>query len=131
MPTIRVKMHEYVRVEKPDVPVEIPEVPVYYFQTGIRRAVRIVPEWTTWNKEQGKDEEIYNLKVTCVYRSGENRVETFSVPLHRFADYLGGGSSKDQCSIPLLLERGGDERTKEQFDEDLNAVLAEIAAAGR
>ena len=130
MPTIHVKMHEYVRTERPDVPIEIPESPVFYFQTGIRRAVRIVPQYTTWNMEQhGKPEEIWSLKVTCVYRSFQNKVETFDVHLAALPELI---DSKDQYNVARLLldADSADVRTKERFEEDLDAVLAGIASAG-
>lgn len=121
---LKVKTFRYERVEVTSSTLVVPEAPAYYFQTGIRRAVRIVPVWTTWNKEQyDKEEEIWKLRVTCAYRSGESRAEVFEVQVARLEDLL--NADKDPYNVARLLygSGSGEERTKEQFDADLAAVL--------
>ncbi len=127
---INIKSYEYKRIEKDSTPIEIPEETVYLFQTGIRRAIRIVPEYTTWNKEEyGKEEEIYSLKITCVYNSFEAKVETYNIALTELETMINNNKNNnhDTYNIALLLlHKDFNIRTKEQFEKDLNTVLNQL-----
>jgi hypothetical protein len=121
-----IKTYEYKRIEKTATEIEIPEETIYCFQTGIRRAVKIEPQWTTWNKENyQKDEEVWNLKITCVYNSFECKIEQYTIQVSQLEDNINRG--KDSYSIPnLLLHRDFNLRTKEQFEADLKIALDKI-----
>lgn len=122
-----IKTYKYQKVEILATELELPEVPLYCFQTGIRRAIRIIPVFTTWNKEQGKKEELFSLDVTCVYGSFEDKIEHFDISIHGSA--LEGMISNDKDSYNIgrmLLRKDYNIRTKEQFEEDLQAVINKI-----
>jgi hypothetical protein len=122
----QIKTYKLERVEVNSSEIEIPEEPMYVFQTGIRRAIRIVPEWTTWNKEHhGTEEEIWRLVVTCVYNSFECKIECYDIQVSQIEDMI--RTSKDTYSIPNMLMSGYyGVRTKEQFDADLQMALDKI-----
>ena len=56
---LKIKTFEYVKVEKEAVEYDFPDVPSHYFETGIRRSIRVEPVWTTWKKEN----ELKGLKA--------------------------------------------------------------------
>ncbi len=101
---------------------EIPSETLYCFQTGIRRSIRIEPIWTEWNKSAfDKNEEIYQLKVTCVY-SSQIKVEIFGISITSLEEMI--NTSKDTYNIGLmLLKKYYNIRTTEQFDADLKEAL--------
>lgn len=122
----KIKTYKYQKVEISSTDLEIPETTLYCFQTGIRRAIRIIPEYTTWNKEENnKDEEIYSLNVTCVYNSFEAKVEIYNLAISSMEDMI--NTNKDSYNIgDMLLNKDYNTRTKEQFEEDLKAVLDKL-----
>ena len=66
---LEIKQYEYVEKEIEKKNIEIPEAISYYFETGIRRSIRITPKFTTWNKKNyDKDEELYELEFLCLYQ---------------------------------------------------------------
>ena len=124
-----IKTYKYEKIEVSNSEIEIPEEPMYVFQTGIRRAIRIVPKWTTWNKEhKGTEEEIYELECTCVYNSFDCKVEMFKISISGIEDMI-NAQKKDHYSIPdMLKDKDYNIRTKERFEEDLKVVLNKIGA---
>lgn len=82
---VQIKQHKHVKVETSSFDLELPEKTSYFFETGIRRSIRIVPVFTSWNKEQyNKEEELFKFDITCVYLSFECKIEKFSVSLSDF-----------------------------------------------
>lgn len=132
---INIKTYELKRVEKENTEFdELPEEVSYFFETGIRRSIRIVPIWTTWQKERdGKDEEIWKYHLTCVYKSFENIIESFEICLSDFEKYyndnstkLGTKDSRNKSIVDALLNKWLDKRTQEQFETDLNSAIKEL-----
>ncbi len=100
-----------------------PTEPCYFFETGIRRSIRISPIYTTWQKENyNKDEEIYQYDITCVYLSWECKVEKFSIPKSDLSD-LYYRKEKYSPFVVSWIDECFNERTKEQFDADLSQVI--------
>ena len=77
---MKIKQYKYEKVEVTEKDWEIPTEPKYFFETFIRRAIAVIPVFTTWNKEvYNKEEEIYELSIICVYQSSEAKIEKFDV----------------------------------------------------
>ena len=130
MTTIKLKQYEYVQKEIDSKEIELPEETQYYFQTGIRRAIRIVPRWTTWKKEQeNKDEEIFEYKVTFVYGSFECKIEVITIKAYgnSLADSYYSKANNDVSNfVKCWLNDDFDVRTKEQFENDLKQAFNTI-----
>lgn len=119
---------EYQKVEKGKVKVILPTEVQYFFQTHTRRAIKVEPLWTTWNKEyNGKDEEIYSYKFICVYTSFENKIEVVEIGVSAFEEaYYNGG---DNSLAKFLIEPNRSDkhtRTEQEFQADLQRVLDKI-----
>lgn len=122
---IKLDTYEYVRQLKEGKEFELPDETTYWFETGIRRAIRIIPVWTTWNvKQYSKPEEIREYNITCVYGSWECKIETYNVSVGRIAEIY--NNEKSDHVIKSLLLKWLDSRTKEQFEADLNSALKKI-----
>lgn len=100
----------------------------YYFQTGIRRSIRIIPLKADWENEYTKKGDVYRLEVTCVYRSFENKIEHFGLNINKDEIERVLSTSNDSYNIwKLLIDPSpSEERNKEQFEKDFNAVLNDI-----
>ncbi len=124
---LTIKQYKYEKVETDSKEIELPTEPMYFFETGIRRSIRIVPVFTTWNKELGKEEEVYELEVTCVYRSFECRIEKFSLSINDIKElYFSEKSHHHKGFVEAFVNNWLDKRTKEQFESDLNSVISSI-----
>lgn len=122
---IKLETYELVRKKTNLVETELPEITSYYFETGVRRSIRLVPKWTTWNKKQyDKDEELYGYYVTCVYLSFENKIESFSINISDFENALNKSKpTKEEDLIISLVKNWLNTRTKEQFEADFNMAI--------
>ena len=120
---IQLKQYKIEKIETSSVDFELPEETVYFFETGVRRAIRIKPVFTTWNKEQGKEEEIYYFDVTCVYLSSKCKIEKFKIYLSQFPDAT---YSLEKEFNEAWTQNWFNKRTKEQFEADLNTALEQI-----
>lgn len=119
-----IEIYKIQKVLDKNFEVDLPDETCYFFETGIRRSIRIVPIWTTWKHEQGEDEIIYQYHITCVYRSFENKIESFKVSA------ISGLSNiyKSDKKHPLqsLMLGWLDSRTEEQFMQDLQLAIEEL-----
>lgn len=121
---INLKTYEYKKIELSNKEFNLPDNISYYFQTFIRRSIRIIPIWTKWNREQyGKDEEIFSYHFTCIYQSSENKIESFEISVSDIESLYYSKSSNNSDLIKSLLNNDLNIRTKDQFDADLyNAI---------
>lgn len=128
MQTIKIKKYEYTKVEIESVDFEIPTETSYFFETHIRRSIKIVPIYTTWQKERdGKEEEVWKFDITCIYLSFECRCEKFTVSVSDFESRLLEKDKSDKSEfIRNWLNGFFDKRTKEQYDADFNNFLYKI-----
>lgn len=130
---------------------EVPTEPLYLFETGIRRAISIVPNWTTWNMKTNKEPEyIFDLDIICVYQSFEARIEAYSISVSSIEDLyhkeVKGNYGGPQSVIKFLVdldsygtkdEQGNDtgtmfygQRTKEQFESDFQCCIQSMLRKG-
>lgn len=124
---MKIKTYKFERVEVDSFELPLPEETLYCFETGIRRSIKIVPRFTTWQAEQGKQEELYQLIVTCIYQSSECKIDKFSIPVSRIEEYYNSKTeSKEKSILTMLANEWHDLRTKEDFETDLKMVLTEI-----
>jgi hypothetical protein len=122
---IPIKQYKYEKTEIASKDFELPDETAYFFETHVRRSIRIKPVYTTWQKEQhNKEEEIWRFEITCVYLSFECKIEKFSVDVNDF--------KKDKEVIEknnfLNAWTNGwfDKRTKEDFENDLKQAFDKI-----
>jgi len=121
---LTIKQYKVQRVEVGSKEIELPSETSYFFETGVRRSIRIVPSFTTWNQEKfNKQEEIYEFHITCVYLSFECRVEKFSLTPEKIEEIYYSQKQKHEDFVTGLVDGWFDERTKEQFESDLNNAI--------
>ena len=124
---LEIKQYEYVKKEIEKKNIEIPEAISYYFETGIRRSIRITPKFTTWNKKNyDKDEELYKLEFLCLYQSSEFKIEKFTINVKDLEKIYYSEKHEHKGIITSLINGWFDKRTKEKFEEDLNVMLTEL-----
>jgi hypothetical protein len=125
---MKVSLYENVRVKKDDVEVFIPDEPFYCFETGIRRAIRIIPEKVDWESPFNKKGDVFRLHITCVYQSYEVKVERFSIDIFSVENILNGKPTYGDHNsiIHMLHHRTYEPRTKERFEDDLIGVINKI-----
>jgi hypothetical protein len=127
---IAIKQYEYEKKEVSSKPFTVPETTQYFFQTFIRRSIRIEPKLTTWLVSQGKEsEEIYELIVTCVYLSSECIFNHFSIRVSEIEKlYLhqskGNSYEKKEGIVKGWIDGHFDDRTEERFMADLNKAIS-------
>jgi hypothetical protein len=125
--TLKLKQYKYEKIEVASKEIQLPTEISYFFETGIRRSIKIIPRFTTWNKEQyNKEEELYELIVICIYQSQECKAEKFSLKASELENIYYSEKHKHKEFVTGLVEGWFDERTKEQFDADFNAVFSEM-----
>lgn len=124
---LAIKQYEYEKKEIESKEIELPTETTYYFETGVRRSIRIVPIFTTWNKERfDKEEELYELKITCVYLSSECIVEKFTLYPKDIEKIFYADKHKRKDFVTALVNDWFDNRTKEQFEADLNGAITQF-----
>jgi len=125
---ISLKQYIYVQQEIDAKEVEIPTEPVYYFETGIRRSIRIIPIYTTHQKEYlGKDEELHSFEITCVYNDHYLKIEKFTIPLKGLESFYYSKEPNDKITfVQSWLHKWFDTQTKERFDSDFEAALNKL-----
>lgn len=117
---IKIKQYKHQKIEIDSKDFELPEENSYFFETGIRRSIRISPEYTTWNLQQyNKPEEIYQFNITCVYLNFECKIERFSVRISDFEN----PTHKNKSFIDSWTSDYFDTRTQEQFENDLKQAI--------
>lgn len=129
---MKISKYKYEKVKVSDVEFDVPQEPIYLFETGVRRSIRIVPGWTIWQKERfGKPEEIWKLDIVCVYLSSCCKIEKHTVQVSQIESIINSNpdraTTKDVWPIMmLLLDKTALVRTKEQFDNDLDIAISQI-----
>lgn len=127
---MKVSLYENVRAKKDDVEVFIPDEPFYCFETGIRRAIRIIPEKADWESPFHKKGDVFRLHITCVYLSHETKVERFSIDISSVENILNSKMTYGEkySVIHMLHNRTYEPRTKERFETDLSDVINKITS---
>lgn len=124
---IPIKKYKIERVIDEEFTINIPEKEIYFFITGIRVSVKVIPIWTKWNQEHyNKPEEIWKLKFVLVYGSWESKIESFEIQISNIADIISGDSCTRKRILDALNEDLEGNRTKEQFETDFRNVLNKI-----
>lgn len=96
--------------------VKLPTEISYYFETGIRRSIRIVPIFI--------NNELYELELTCVYLSFECKVEKLTIRINEIEDIYYNPKANLYEYVKPLVDGYFNKRTQEQFENDLeNAIL--------
>ncbi len=120
---ITITKYSYERVET-DVVVTISDKPIYCFQTGVRLAYAITPQWTTWNVETyNKPEEIYEYQIIQVGNSYGQTIEIWRIRTSDIPELINGKCDKRRFCCEKMTGDEFDLRTKEQFMKDYNSVI--------
>ena len=127
---LKIQTYKYERVPVKDDEIFIPDEPFYCFQTGVRRSVKIVPVKVHWDVDPEstyQKGDIFQLNVTCVYLSFKCIVEKFTIDIYRIEELVNarqdGLFGKNKSIVDMLYHEDYYTRTKEQFEEDLNAAI--------
>lgn len=123
----KIEKWKFVKQIETGVEVELPDEIEYHFQTGIRRSIAIIPEWTSWQKDRGKEEEIWKYDFICVYDDFKCKIEKASIQVSQISSLL--QNDKDSYSlVDFLVNEKGEYtvRSKERFMADYNKVLNNI-----
>jgi hypothetical protein len=131
---LKIQTYKYEKVAVKDDEIFIPDEPFYCFQTGVRRSIRIVPKRVGWETEPGdtyQKGDIWKINVTCVYQHwGQCMVEKLAIQLSQMEDYANGKWSqtdpKESGIVNLLYTGNYHVRTKEEFEQDLNAAIKQF-----
>ena len=124
---LQIKQYEYEKKEIASKEIQLPTEICYYFETGIRRSIKIIPRFTTWNKEQyNKEEELYELIVVCLYQSSECKAEKFTIRTSDIEGIYYSQKHKHKEFVTGLIESWFNKRTKEQFDVDFDNTFSEM-----
>lgn len=117
---IQIKKYKYEKVEIESKDFELPTLPSYFFETGIRRSIKIVPIYNTKN-------EIYQFEIICIYLSFECIIEKFRIAVEALKDLNNISNKKHRDFVDAWLSDFFDKRTEQRFNEDLMNALQQIA----
>jgi hypothetical protein len=124
---LQIKQYEYEKKEIASKEIQLPTETSYYFETGIRRSIKITPKFTTWNKEQyNKEEELYELIVVCLYQSSECKAEKFNLRVSEIEGIYYSEKHEYKRFVTALVEDWFDKRSQEQFEADFNSIFSEM-----
>jgi hypothetical protein len=124
---INIKQYEYEKKEVASKEIMLPDKTSYYFETGIRRSIKIIPHFTTRNREQhNKDEELYELEIICLYNSFQCKAEKFKIRISDIETIYYSENHEHKRFITALVEGWLQKRTKEQFEADFNYTFSEL-----
>lgn len=125
---VKITKYEIERVRKDNVEYTLPDEVTYWFQTGIRRSIKMIPIWTTWQKEtKNIPEEIWKCIFILVYADFKCKIETVEVFVSDI-EFLMNQSEKHADLNPMVayLNNRLEKRTKNQFDLDLEVAMDKI-----
>jgi len=124
---IKIRQYEYKQIEVKSQLFMLPTETVYFFETGVRRSIRIKPIYTTWQKEQhNKDEEIWKVEITCVYLSFECKIEKFQIQVSEIEKIYHSKGDKYKDLIVSWVNDWFNSRTQEDFKNDLHGAITKI-----
>lgn len=121
---IKIKQYAYEKKEIASKEIQLPTETSYYFETFIRRSIKITPEFTNYRKMLGdEDEEMYALNVICIYQYLQCKIEMFTILITDIENIYYSQKHEHKEFVTSLINGDFDERTKEQFNEDFNRVI--------
>lgn len=132
MKIINIDIWEYQKTKIGSIPLNIPTEKIYLFETGIRRSICVTPNYTTYKKEIGEEEQIMSLSFLCVYLSFENKIDLITISLSDLKQSISLLSQNTQKIehrdiIEMIYQHGFYDttmkRTEEQFLADYNKCV--------
>lgn len=132
---LEITEYKYEKVKVKGVELNLPTEPLYLFETGIRRSIRIIPKFVTWEpSEYLKDKvgcrkgDVYEYIVTCVYNSWECKIEHFTIKVSDIEQLYNNKEDRYGPSgiVKTMTLKRAENRTKETFDNDLKTVIEKI-----
>jgi hypothetical protein len=123
---IKLKQFELKKVEIDPIDFDLPTEPAYFYEPHVRRFIKIIPIYTTWNKKNGKEEEVWTFEITNVYLS-KCSIEKFNIHLSELESPYSEHKPSNALFIKHWLEGNNFEKTtKERFDNQLSEAFRKI-----
>jgi hypothetical protein len=119
---LKLKKYKFERVEIDNISVKIPKNTEYYFETGIRRSIRVSPILSSW-KEPDNREEILYLEFLLIYNSWETKIELKRIQIRDIEEVYYNESDPNHNLIKAYFEGWFSKRSKEQFLTDYKLVI--------
>ena len=124
---LKIKQYKHEKIEISAKEIKLPTEVSYFFETGVRRSIKIIPKFTTWNKKSyNKEEELYEFVVICLYQSFRCKAEKFTIRTSDIEDIYYSNKHEHKDFVNALINGWFDNRTKEQFEADFNSVFSEM-----
>lgn len=120
--------------KKEEMDFTVPTETLYFFRTGSRFALKLVPIWTRWQVErENKPEEVWKFHCVLVYMSFQNKIEAIEIQVSQIPGILeanersSGPRSTAYEILDLLQDYPQGNRDAAQFKADYNGVMSRIA----
>ena len=124
---MKLKKYEYVNQEIESKEFQLPSEPIYFFETGVRRSIRITPIFVEDWKENGDVDNInYYIEVVFVYNSFDCKIESITFPITDIEKYYYNDKDKLHEFIVDWVNGNLSVRTKKQFESDLEMAINKI-----
>ena len=124
---IKISKYKYEPVEIESTNFVIPEKTVYFFETGIRRSIRIIPVFhERWKPKEGENKRSFDLKITCVYMSSECKIEKYHISEKEFEEAYYYDKHQHKEFVNAFVSGWFDKRTEERFNNDLDYAITEV-----
>lgn len=110
----------------------LPNEACYFYESGAKRYIRIIPIWTKRNMEEMNiPEEIYMYHFTLIYCKFSNRIESFTIPISNFEELYNSDKYLEEAPLENSLIRGVlnnwyEIATKEDFTNYLAQAIANL-----
>lgn len=123
---LKIKQYKFEKVETDSKDFKCPKATQYFFQTHYRRAIKVRPIYSSWLKEEGKEEKIVQYEITFIYQSFECRVEKHTLAIDSIERIYNQSDEKLNSFVVDWIDGDLLTRDKEQFDSELEHVINEF-----
>ena len=120
---IKIKQYEYKQTEVDSKNFTLPLKPQYYFQTGYRRSIRIVPIYIGNHNEKKK---LISFEITLLYQSFEFKIEKYKINVNSIEEAYHDTNHKLHYVIIDWVDGDLLERTKDDFNNELDYMITSL-----
>lgn len=120
---MKIKKYKFEKVEIESRDIQLPTETSYFFETGIRRSIKIIPKF---RENNNKEDDLFQLIIICIYQNFECRIEKFNIYVSDIEKIYYSENHIHKSFVTSLIENYFNIRTKEQFENDFNNVISEI-----
>lgn len=123
---IKLKQYKFEKVEIDSMDFECPTETQYFFQAHYRRSIKVKPVYSSWLKEEGKEEKIIHYEITFIYLSFECRVERHALGIDSIERIYNQSDDKLNDFVVDWVDGDLYLRDKEQFEGELEHAISEF-----